>query len=311
MLALLALAGSILAAAPGAVRAGAQSAPRPLRIRELAARPIGVRPGRALIGADGASHTVFFYEGRRATVFRVNADTGATLEMTLEDAPGFSSNPASPAPGALLDARGEILIPVRRRGRAGVFVFSNSGRYLKTILLNPAVEIENMARGSDGSLYILGVDPSSRLLVHKYTGDGRRVTAFSEGGPAEALRGLLWIDGNLIYQILPASRRLRVFDASGKTLRDVAIERPQNAPASIQTAVPAAKGRFVVEWAAAGTYIAPRYLSLHDENGRAISAATPEPEGSAVIFADSAGICYRLRYTRDGRQEMIRTILAP
>jgi hypothetical protein len=278
-----------------------------LSLRELAARPIDVRPGRTFIGADSASHTVFFYENRRATVFRVNADSGDTLELTLEDAPGFSSNSVSPARGALLDGHGETLIPARWRGHAGIFVFSNSGRYLNTILLNPPVEIENMARGSDGSLYILGVDPSSRLLVHKYAGDGRRTTAFSSGGPAEAQQGLLWTDGGLIYQISPASRRLRVFDASGKTLRDVAIECPPDAPASIQTAVPAAGGRFVVEWAAAGTSVAQRYLSLHEESGRAISAATPESGRSAVIFSDSAGILYSLRYTPAGRQEIVRT----
>jgi hypothetical protein len=291
------------------------AAPTQFSIRELGAQPIDVRPGRYLIGADGASRTLFFYENRRATVFRVSAGDGSTHEMTLEDAPEFAANSVAVVQGAFVDERGESVIPALWRGGAGYFVFTGGGRYVKTIRLNPPVELRRIAPGG-GNLYVLGLDPASRpgrrLLVHKYTAAGRRVTAFSECPPdnaaAELAGGQLWVKDGLVYHVLPGSKRLRVFDAGAKLLRDAAIEPPAGASGAIQTVVPAAGGRFLVEWAAAGTYLARRFLSFHDENGRAISAAR-EPERSALVFTDSDGIGYLLRYTPAGRQEIIRIIM--
>jgi hypothetical protein len=300
-----------------ALAAALFAAPPRLSIRELGAQPIGVRPGRYLIGADGASRTVFFFEDRRSTVFRVSAGDGSIREMTLEDAPEFAGDSGAVQQGAFVNERGDCLIPALWRGGSGYFVFTGDGRYVKTIRFNPPLGLRRIARGAGGSLYVLGLEPASRpgprLLVHKYSAAGARITAFSgcppESTAAELAGGQVWVKDGLVYHVLPASKRLRVFDARGKLLRDNAIEFPAGASGAIQTAAPAPGGRFLLEWAGAGTYLARRSLSLHDQNGRAISAATPEPERSALLFTDSGGICYLLRYTPDGRQEIVKIVV--
>jgi hypothetical protein len=219
---------------------------------------------------------------------------------------------------------------------SGIFVFDPAGAYVRTVALSPAIELRHAAVDSQGNIYGLGVDgdfvrrrTDYCLLVHKYSPDGKRLTAFSScpaglmlrtpAGtpgpdfmklPGDVDKGRLWIAGDRVYHLMASSHILRVFDPAGKQLQALEFAVPP-APgptgslspiasvSDVATRVlPLAGGRYMVEWQhtemSENTRHSSRYWAMHGATGKAMSDSAPPPLFTVLLSADEAGDCYAL-----------------
>ena len=152
-----------------------------------------------------------------------------------------------------VDSQGQFYIPLiwkdsSRAVHSGVFVLDVDGRYQRTVEFTVPAELRRIAVDGSGNLFALGVDARyykgltmDTSVLHKYNPFGVLGTAFSPqsipmGGSGELDlrakhdidRGLLFIDGGLLYSILTESRVLRVFDLEGALVRQVSFSPPMS-----------------------------------------------------------------------------------
>ncbi len=107
---------------------------------------------------------------------------------------------------------------------------------------------------------------------------------------------------------------MRVFDPSGRQLREIKLETPAVAGLAtyppdptitidklVWRIVPVAGSRLLVEWRyserTGNSQRNSRYMCLHDMQGKALSAPSLPPADTAVLFSDDAGYAYMLRRT--------------
>jgi hypothetical protein len=177
------------------------------------------------------------------------------------------------------------------------------------------------------------------LLIHKYSSEGKRTVAFSacpshldlrrmgdvRPGPdaqrlwEEAARGRIWLKKGLVYHLLPVSRQLRIFEGNGSLVKNFVLTPPdaqsvlRQSPATnpdtsndqIWSLVDLPGGRYLVDWLhieGGGRF---RYLSLHDDEGKPLSAAmrTPWPRSLPKFSEEDGRVCF-VR-TGNGAQEII------
>ena len=204
-----------------------------------------------------------------------------------------------------MDSAGRIFVPATwrlhpRGGAAGIFVFDRTGRYQRTIPL-PQRSVRHIALGANGEVFTLGLDTNfirgrtdSCFLLGRYTQEGKLAAAFSPcpGHGAEIARlnteidrGSIWIkDGNL-YQLMPLSRVVRVFDAkTGRWSAETTLEAPGLGVSELWRVLSLANGEYLAEWRDA------RVLTVHNASGRVIARAeNAELPSSVPITSDDHG----------------------
>jgi len=237
----------------------------------------------------------------------------------------------------------------------GVLVFKPDGHYSSRMHLMPSIEIMHMVVDDLGNLFILGINVDSLysplspcLLVHKYSPQGVRLTAFSPCPAADdahlvdqspgqlRLRRentarasqLFFYDGFLYHVVFPL-RTIRIFESGGRLIRELRLDPPlTDAPSSTNSVQLQASagdevshvvilrgGRFLVEWmhveqTDSGSH-KTLYLRIHGGDGRALTQAGIAPvTPSMLLYADPDDHVYFLGVRAAGRQELIRTRLA-
>ena len=236
-----------------------------------------------------------------------------------------------------VDSQGQFYIPLiwkdsSRAVHSGVFVLDVDGRYQRTVEFTVPAELRRIAVDGSGNLFALGVDARyykgltmDTSVLHKYNPFGVLGTAFSPqsipmGGSGELDlrakhdidRGLLFIDGGLLYSILTESRVLRVFDLEGALVRQVSFSPPMSRPDRIWHLALLADGTYLVHWvhsdAAGYTVNNTPYLSVHDGSGKALSPPTRAPwSKSFPVSSDPSGNCYFLHQLEGDAAELVST----
>lgn len=257
-----------------------------------------------------------------------------------------------------VDGEGRIHVPANwfewkqaSTPKAGVFVFERSGRYLATIELKMQCATERVAVDSAGNLIVLALEAASLkglrkecFLLHKFTRKGEHLTSFSPcpeaniagtSGSADSRnsdlarlradvdRGHLWIRNGLVHHVLPVSRLLRVFDAEGKKVQEIALIPPasdmllagggmtaSSADDQVWRILSMSNGSFLVEWlhvekAGSAGQRRGTYLALHDQHGRALSSAAHPPSRPAIpLYCDNQGRVFFLLLNRISAERM-------
>ena len=303
--------------------------------RELTLRSTSERPTSLLFSEAGGvvqrgpGGAVYFLSTERRTVSIVAPD-GSVTRLALADIP--ERELTSLMEDLAVDHAGRLFIPAiwryaPKRGAAGVYVFNAQGIYERTIEFATRTNVRHIAIDDSGAIFVLGVDPAyfrgienNCFLIHKYTPDGKRVTAFSDcpvdlargrqtAGPAwdelnlEVDRGQLWLSHNRLYQLLPSSHQIRIFDpVLGTAIGQVNLGTP--APSEIEAEgrlvwriVQAPNGRYVAQWSLRQQPIRPEImarrfvLGLHDAAGRNLSSADAFQSGETIVplFANADG----------------------
>ena len=203
-------------------------------------------------GPDGA---IYFLRVEDGIVHRLNTDNSIS-RFQLSPTPETAFGTVDLLQDMHIDAVGNLSVPAiwgrpPKNGGVGVLVFDSAGRYLRTVSFTPGIGVRHIAVYGNGNVFALGIDPAYYrrtdplcLLVHKYSPDGKRLTAFSSCPPElagdkrtsgsgwnrlnqEVDRGRIWIDGSRLYHLLPFSHSIRVFDAStGSQVDDLELQGP-------------------------------------------------------------------------------------
>ncbi len=165
-----------------------------------------------------------------------------------------------------------------RGAKSGVFVFERTGGHNATVVLDLEGSPERIAVDATGQFYVLSLDAA-------------------------------WVEGGLVYHVLPQSRVVRVFDTGGALVREIALAPPDGTdllappglradPASNQVAriLRLRDGRWLIEWIhmerSPGRGRRTTFLSLHGEDGRPLSqAAHPPSRPSIPVGTDAGGRC--------------------
>lgn len=288
----------------------------------------------------------YFYSPENLTVYEVSRPGQPVRPISLAGAGGVSTT-RNLVPDFATDAEGNLYIPMLWRDQPGVFhstvlVIDASGSYKRGVELTPAVNARHLVVLGTGDLVILGSDPEfyrgtapHDYLLHRFLVSGRRIKSFSDralsadaraaGAPGSSWeaakedvdQGQIFEQDNLLYQVLPRSRLVRVFDEAGTLVRSAPLQPPAvggTRSDRVWRLVVLADGRYLVHWVRSTTNgnvtrNAP-YLCLHDAQGVAISTATQQPwPRSFPVFSDSAATCYFLRSLPGGGVDLIRTVL--
>ncbi|MCI0717997.1 MAG: hypothetical protein L0338_03300 [Acidobacteria bacterium] len=235
---------------------------------------------------------------------------------------------------------------------SGVFVYSSGGNYLRTVRLSPAAEARRVAVDQAGHIYVTGLDPEyfrrvsdTCSLVHKYSIDGQRLTAFSTcpDNPGHGLRASLansasfrrfreeidrshlWIKEGLVYHLLSHSKLLRVFDSGGRLIREVSITPPDeqtilSEPFPLTGPVtermvfqvfPLPADSLLIRWLLVVGNHRRSYFATHSSEGKPVSRATVWI-GTAPVASDESGHVYFVNGLQNpsGARELVRTQLS-
>jgi len=316
-------------------------------------RPLNVRPENlGGVTKRGSGGSTYFMSVVRGVVHRFGDNGEPIVSFQLEPPPESASAKVDFMEDMAIDSAGRIFVPAifsrkPRGGSAVVIVYDAGGHYQRTIVLAPRANIRHLALDASGNIFVLGIDPgyflgatNSCLLVHKYTPDGERVTAFSgcpiapgerpiAGGPQfeqlnfEVDRGSIWVKNGRLYQVLPASRVVRVFDTvTGVGLSETSLQLPgpgEVSPSDVDSAVawrvlPMGQHGYLVlwsgQWKAQSSMAPKRFLSAHDEKGTALTPASYAPFSRGIpVAADVEGQIFILGPERDGTAGLSRSVV--
>ena len=271
---------------------------------------------------------VYFLSVETAVVHRVQASDAATTRVALDQTPESGVAYVNLMQDMDISNTGQIFVPAMwnfrpKGGAAGVFIFDSAGHYQRTILLEPQVNVRHLALDSDGSLFVVGIDPAyfreaanSCYLLHKYTPSGQRTAAFSTcpvsfpagsrvpSGPRwdrlslEADRGRVWISGQYVYHLLPVSHEIRVFDkANGHLASEVVLDSPVSSAPSLAGSepsmsivwrvLPLSAGGYLAQWSIGSFFGQTQsrigHVSLHDSRGRTTSSLGVRSPWTAAV----------------------------
>ncbi|HXG35040.1 MAG TPA: hypothetical protein VNJ11_16865 [Bryobacteraceae bacterium] len=178
-------------------------------------------------------------------------------EIRFDLAQAGIPSPFEIVPNLFARGDGDVFFPVVWRDvefQAAVVRVSAGGR-VSSVRLMPPVMARHVAVRDDGSFVVLGIDGgffSGREnrchLLHVYSADGRRLDSLSpcpdhgvagssasrrEGVDFHLLQqdvdpGQLWLDGDRLCHLLPASREIRIFSASHLLLRTIRLQAPDS-----------------------------------------------------------------------------------
>jgi hypothetical protein len=209
-------------------------------------------------------------------------------------------------------------------------VFDSAGHYQRTVPLLYRTNVRHIALAANGDILVLGVDPNYFLqrtnscsLLHRYTQTGDHMTSFSPcpanvrsgqtSGAAwsrlnfEVDRGSIWIKGDSLYQMMPASGTVRVFDlARGRWTAEKVLEPPSDGgPAALAgyqadgpllwRLLPLANGQYLAQWISGSSLSSGggggrTSLAVHDSSGNALARGEWASWTSAVpIYSDDDG----------------------
>ncbi len=309
-------------------------------------------PDKLLRGVvRSAAGDLYFLASQRAVVHHLSASSGKIREISLAQPRDLES--AEIQQDLHVDENGLLYVAATwksagQNAGAGVFVFDASGRNTRKIILSPPIVVRHVATDDLGNLFALGVDQEyfwhrteACLLIHNYSTDGKRTTAFStcpshlalrrhgdvRPGPdahrlwEEAARGRIWFKHGPIHYVLPISRCLRTFGLNGRLVREMVMTPPDarsvlsQSPATnfdtsndqIWGVVDAPGGKYLVDWLHIEGGTRFRYLSLQDEEGKPFTAAMRNPwPRSLPKFSDGDGNVYFVR-SADSTYELLRT----
>lgn len=286
--------------------------------------PVGLRAIGLAHGRDGQiwAYSLDDLRNRRARMYFLRGGSGQVREAPVDFLAAGIREAAEIIPNLAIDSAGRACFPVMwREGRqvgAAIVRLAENGA-TTAVVLDSMVEPRHIAFREDGSFVVLGIDAGffrgreDRCeLLHVYSSDGRRLRSFSacpdhgQAGASPARRngvdfellkpdvdhGQLWLAGDRIHQVLPATRELRVFSASGEPAGVVRFPPPEGlgGQVSIRKLFSLAGGRFLVAWMSQqrtpeglrGATVAV----LHGADGRIASRpARGEDFGGLIPFA--------------------------
>ena len=311
-----------------------------LKLHRLSQRTLNVR-GNELGGVArrGLNRASYFFSVERHVVHRVSDDDSSLTRITLEPPPESAKATVQMMQDIAIDSSGRMFVPAiwhfsPRGGGAGVLVYGPDGRYERTISLTPRTNVRHLALDASGYLFVLGVDPeyfrgqvTTCFLVHKYTLDGRRVSAFSACPLAsgerstsgqrwddlnfEIDRGSLWVQAGRVYHVLPAAHVIRVFDGlTGTAIDETRLEEPRLSDALDNTRTGAVAWRvlpvgaedYLVLWSLkTSTGGRTRTLSAHRKDGAILGEdLQPVFQNGVPVIADETGHVSLLSLDPDG-----------
>lgn len=314
-----------------------------LAIRQISHRPLNIRP--ADLGGVvqyGPNHATYFLHSGQGVVHRI-ADGEESLVRIPLQAPPESADADLLYSDLAINSEGEMFVAATwtRKGSgggAGVLVYDRDGHYLRTVVLSPRTNIRHLAIDASGNMFVLGIDPAYFkgasnlcLLVHKYSPEGNRVTAFSGcpiaagdrtvNGPQwdllsfEVDRGSLWIDNGKLYHVLPSSRVIRAFDTvTGVAVGETTLQPPElddpgtaaTGPAVAWRVLPRGPDGFLVVWSVPTAMGRTSFVAAHDRSGAAKSGwHAPLRTGMPVASAPN-GHVFVLNPQRDGTVSLVR-----
>jgi hypothetical protein len=311
-----------------------------LSISRISHRPLNIKPadlgGVVQYGPNGAT---YFLNTGRGEVRRIADGESSLVRIPLEPSPERATaevlflDMAINAPGQLF--LGAIWTKKPKGGGAGVIVYNAAGNYERTIVLNPRANIRHLALDASGNIYVLGIEPGYFKgvenfcnLIHKYTPEGNRVTAFSScpipagdrslGAQWDQLsfevdRGSIWIQDGRVYQVMPSRRVIRVFDSvTGIAINEITLRPPaENIAIATGAAVawrvlPMGEGGYLVVWSVPTGMGRTSFVSGHDRNGAATTGwNTPLKIGMPIAAAPN-GNAFVLAPERDGAVSLLR-----
>lgn len=194
----------------------------------------------------------------RLRLYRLTPASGAAAEIPFNL--GGAGIPAASeiVPNLFAQGNGEVFFPVVWRDlefRAAIARVSPEG-FVGAVRLRPAVMARHVVVRDDGTFVVLGIDGGFFLgredgcnLLHVYTADGVRLNSLSpcpdhgvagsspsrrDGVDFELLtkdvdHGQLWLDGDRLYHLLPATREIRIFSPSNHLLGGIRLQAPDRA----------------------------------------------------------------------------------
>jgi len=316
-----------------------------LIMQHVSHRTLNIRPtdvgGVVKRGPNGST---YFLSVTRGVVHRAGDGQESLVRIPLESPPESATARVNFMEDMAIDSAGRIFVPAiftrtPKGGDAAVVVYDAGGHYQRTILLAPRANIRHLALDTSGNIFVLGIDPgyyrggtNSCLLVHKYTPDGERVTAFSScpitpgerdlSGPEwdrlsfEVDRGSIWIRNGRLYHVLPTSRVVREFDSvTGVGLSETSLQLPRTGEVSlgdIDSAVawrvlPMGHG-YLVLWSAGTSTLRTSFLSAHDAKGVAATPASRTPLSQGIpVATDARGQLFLLSRESDGTVGLLRS----
>ena len=317
-----------------------------LSLRRSAYRSLHIRPsdlgGVATYGPDSA---VYFLHTGNAVVHRIADGDEAPLRIALEPAAESATAVVNLMPDLAVDPAGRMFIPAMwtrkpKGGGAGVLVYTAAGRYERTIVLAPQVNIRHLAMDAAGNMFVLAIDPDYYkslsnlcLLIHKYAPDGRRITAFSacpipagdrSVGPQweqlsfEVDRGSIWIQDGRLYHALPASRVVRVFDpTTGMALSETLLEPPPVEGVELGASrlidawrvLPRGQGAYLVVWSIRTGLGRNNFIAAHDRKGSPMTARISPLRAGMPIASAPNGQVFVLAPQPDGTVGLMRGVV--
>ncbi len=274
--------------------------------------------------------SIYFVNYETWRIFRLTPSTGDTEEVRLSGVPPDLSASIAFVYDLGVDADGKLYVPANWRlsgvRLSGFLVFDRRGRYLRAVRLEPSLWLfRHIAVEDGGDLIALGAEGGSLsrrgfgpcYLLHKYSSEGLRRTAFSRCPPEpkpdpflrgyrdprldEPARSQIWIQDGLLHHLLPVSRLIRVFDLEGTPVREISLDPPPashlllrrsiiagpDARVEITRLLPLPDGRLLALW----KHSSVSYWSLQDRDGLPLSQAT-DPRFPPPEFVDDAGDAY-------------------
>jgi hypothetical protein len=291
----------------------------------------------------GQNHATYFLHSS-GLVHRIGDNDETIARMRLQPPPE-GANAQVLYSDIAVDSKGGMFVGATwtrqpSGGGAGVLVYDTEGRYERTIVLSPRSNMRHLAMDASGNLFVLGIDPgyfrgvsNLCLLVHKYSPDGNRVTAFSScpipagdrsvQGPAweqlsfEVDRGSLWIENGKLYHVLPSSGVIRVFDpTTGLGLGEIALRLPQSDELASLATGPSVAWRvlsrgsdgFLVVWSVPTAAGRTSVLVTHDRSGKPTGPRSRVRTGMPVASAPNGHIFF-LSPQPDGTVGLLRGLV--
>ncbi len=234
-------------------------------------------------------------------------------------------------PNLLARGEGGVFFPVVWRDaefRAAIVRVSSDGR-ASSVRLMPPVMARHLVVRDDGSFVVLGIDgefftgrEERCQLLHLYSPDGRRLSSLSPcpdhglAGSSASRRdgvdfhllkedvdqGQLWLEGDTLFHLLPASREVRTFSSAQLLLRRVRLQAP-GADASrwvVRKLFPL-EDAYLVFWMShgelsPGTVVGDGVAALHDRDGglrsRPVAAREFGPLRPVAVTESGELICW-------------------
>lgn len=240
--------------------AGDSQAPafRMQEIRKLGEYPPA--PARALGQAWDRSGALWFYsledlKTHFPRLYRLALGAAEATEIRFDLTGAGVPSGFQIVPNLFADGEGGVFFPVLWRDtefRAAIVRVSADGR-TSTVRLTPPVEARHLVVRGDGSFVVLGTDAEFFFrrethchLLHLYGSDGQRRSSFSAcpdyglAGSSPTRRdgidyrllkedvdhGQLWLEGDSLFHLLPASREIRSFSLPQLAARVVRLQAP-------------------------------------------------------------------------------------